>query len=77
MCNADPAPLYTWGHTYIGYGQQHKCRSWDALRNYASENSACFADSADGRSMEDMFGQCDHGDGLIHATEQERTPVHG
>lgn len=70
MCNADSAPLYTYGSTYVGYGQIHKCKDWDALRDYATENSACF-DGNEEVSLLEQFGHCDHGDGLIFGTPQK------
>ena len=68
MCNADSTPLYTFGSTYVGYGQPHQCRSWDGLRDFATENSACYAEEGD--TLEQHFGHCDGGDGLILGTSQ-------
>lgn len=64
MCVADDTPLYTWGQNIAGDGQLRKCRNWDKLRDWAGENSACYADFKDrdgGR-----FDACDEGtDGIV------------
>ncbi|KAH6091097.1 hypothetical protein HBI40_166480 [Parastagonospora nodorum] len=65
MCNADNTPLYGHGDGTSGDGQMHQCKSWTALRNYATRNSACFRDGKPGMTLEDRFGVCDNGtDGL-------------
>ncbi|EUC46254.1 hypothetical protein COCMIDRAFT_93339 [Bipolaris oryzae ATCC 44560] len=71
MCHADNTPLYGHGHGIAGDGQLHQCRDWNALRDYATKNTACFRDGTPGMSFEDRFGVCDDGtDGL-----EERVPV--
>lgn len=71
MCHADNTPLYGLGHGIAGDGQLHQCRDWNALRDYATKNTACFRDGKPGMSFEDRFGVCDDGtDGL-----EERGPV--
>lgn len=68
MCHADNTPLYTIGDHTAGDGQTHVCKDWDALRNYATENSACFRDRVAFETLEEQFGHCDDGtDGLSPA----------
>lgn len=69
MCNADNTPLYTFGDMTAGDGQIHKCRNWDQLRNFASENSACYKDSVEDIPLGDHFGFCDDGEDGIPAKE--------
>jgi hypothetical protein len=65
MCSADNTPLYGHGDGTAGDGQVHQCRDWNALRDYATANTACFRDGEPGMSLEDQFGVCDDGtDGL-------------
>ncbi|KAH8696759.1 hypothetical protein BGW36DRAFT_298046, partial [Talaromyces proteolyticus] len=68
-CNADSHPLYTFSGTQVGYGQQHKCRDWNALRDFATEHSACFLIGS--KSFEENFGFWHDGDGLINRTERK------
>lgn len=37
------------------------CRDWDALRDYATEHSACFKDRVAFEPLRDQFGHCDGG----------------
>lgn len=68
MCVADDTPLYTWGQSIAGDGQLRKCRNWDKLRDWAGENSACYADFKDAEGG--TFDACDEGtDGIILAGE--------
>jgi len=39
LCHADNLPLYNFGDDTAGDGQMHQCRSWDVLKNYATENT--------------------------------------
>ncbi|KXS95771.1 hypothetical protein AC578_1735 [Pseudocercospora eumusae] len=65
MCHADNTPLYTQGKHTSGDGQVHMCRDWSALRDYATERSACFRDRLGQESLSEQFGHCDDGtDGL-------------
>ncbi|KAL1617275.1 hypothetical protein SLS56_011046 [Neofusicoccum ribis] len=65
MCHADNTPLYGAGDHKAGDGQLHRCKSWAALRDYATANTACFRDGKPGWTLEDRFGHCDDGtDGL-------------
>lgn len=65
QCNADSTPLYTFGDFTVGDGQLHKCRDWNQLRDFATENSACYKDSVDPVPLKEHFGFCDDGsDGL-------------
>ncbi|KAF2091929.1 hypothetical protein K490DRAFT_32411, partial [Saccharata proteae CBS 121410] len=67
QCHADNTPLYSLGDHTSGDGQLHKCKDWGALRDYASENSACFRDAEPGQKLTlgEHFGYCDSGeDGL-------------
>lgn len=64
MCAADDTLLYTTGHKDAGHGQLRMCRDWDALRAWATEHSACYADH-EWPSSRTRWGQCDGGvDGL-------------
>lgn len=64
MCVADDTPLYTWGQSIAGDGQLRKCRNWDKLRDWAGENSACYADFKDAEGG--TFDACDEGtDGIV------------
>ena len=66
MCNADNTPLYTFGDKTAGDGQLHRCRDWNELRKFASENTACYRDSVGDIPLGEHFGYCDDGfDGLI------------
>jgi hypothetical protein len=48
-----------------------KCRSWDALRDFATDHSACYRDFPPGVdhdkfSLGEHFGYCDDGtDGIV------------
>ncbi|KAB2569894.1 Cyclochlorotine biosynthesis protein R [Lasiodiplodia theobromae] len=65
MCHADSTPLYGVGDHMAGNEQVHSCKSWTALRDYATANTACFHDGQPGWTLEDHFSQCDDGtDGL-------------
>jgi len=67
MCNADATPLYTFGDNTAGHGQLHKYKSWDALREFATENKACYRNSIEDVLLKEHFGYCDdRHDGLIH-----------
>lgn len=59
VCNADATPLYTFGDKTAGDGQMHKCRSWQQLRDYATENSACYRDSVADIPLGQHFGHCE------------------
>lgn len=64
MCVADDTPLYTWGQNIAGDGQLRKCRNWDRLRDWAGENTACYADFKDREGG--RFDACDEGtDGIV------------
>ncbi|GAD93057.1 hypothetical protein TRV_04086 [Paecilomyces variotii No. 5] len=66
QCNADNTPLYTFGDFTAGDGQIHKCKDWNQLRDFATENTACYRDSAKAIPLGDHFGFCDDGnDGVI------------
>lgn len=68
QCNADNTPLYVFGDGTAGDGQLHKCRDWNALRDFATDNTACYRDSAKPIILGDHFGYCDDGnDGVIDA----------
>ncbi|EME83135.1 uncharacterized protein MYCFIDRAFT_46958 [Pseudocercospora fijiensis CIRAD86] len=68
MCHADITPLYTQGKHKSGDGQVHMCRDWSALRDYATEHSACFRDRVGQETLGQQFGHCDDGnDGLEDA----------
>lgn len=62
VCNADNTPLYTFGDKTAGNGQLHQCRDWSQLRDYATENTACYRDIIEDVPLGDHFGFCDDGD---------------
>lgn len=62
VCNADNTPLYTFGDFTAGDGQLHQCRNWTELRNYATEQTACYKDTLEDVPLGDHFGFCDEGD---------------
>lgn len=68
MCHADNTPLYTIGDHTAGNGQIHLCRDWDALRDYATESSACFHDRVGFETLEEQFGHCDGGNDGVAAS---------
>ncbi|MCJ1310854.1 hypothetical protein MMC25_004522 [Agyrium rufum] len=64
-CKADSSPLYTFGDKTAGNGQLHQCRDWTELRDFATQNTACYRDSVGDIPLKDHFGFCDDGkDGL-------------
>ncbi|KAF2176462.1 hypothetical protein K469DRAFT_698429 [Zopfia rhizophila CBS 207.26] len=71
MCKADNTPLYLFGDDTAGDEQYRKCNSWKALRDFATDHSACYRDTppdADKStfSLGAHFGFCDGGyDGLV------------
>lgn len=48
MCKADNTPLYVFGDDTAGDEQYRKCNDWDALRDFATDNSACYRDTPPG-----------------------------
>lgn len=63
MCTADDNLFYTTGHRDAGYGQVVHCKDWDALREWATERTACYHDF-EGEAA-GHWGRCDGGeDGL-------------
>lgn len=69
VCNADNTPLYTFGDKTAGNGQLHRCRDWGQLRDYATENTACYRDIVEDVPLGDHFGSCDDGDdGVVGLT---------
>ncbi|KAF6229301.1 hypothetical protein HO133_007417 [Letharia lupina] len=61
-------PLYTFGDKTAGDGQLHRCRDWNELRDFATENTACYRDSVGDIPLGEHFGYCDEGvDGLTAA----------
>ena len=42
------------------------CKDWSALKEYATEHSACFRDRVGNETLAEQFGQCGDGsDGLL------------
>lgn len=67
MCNADNTALFTFGGDTIGHGQLRKCHSWDQLRDWATEHSACYNVDPAEMPLRDRFGACDNGfDGMVY-----------
>ncbi|KAF2805007.1 uncharacterized protein BDZ99DRAFT_451564 [Mytilinidion resinicola] len=71
MCKADNTPLYLFGDDTAGDEQYRKCNNWDVLRQFATDNSACYRDTPPDVDKNTFplgahFGYCDGGyDGLI------------
>jgi len=64
MCHADGTLLRTYGQRDAGTQQTVMCRDWDALRDWATAHTACYADF-EYPSTETRWGKCDGGeDGL-------------
>ena len=64
MCQADDTLLWTSGHGTAGVNQTRQCRDWDALRDWATKNTACYHDFTPEKGQT-RWGKCDHGvDGL-------------
>ena len=61
MCHADDTLLYTTGHRDAGVNQTRQCRDWDALREWATERTACYFDY-EAPIGETRWGKCDGGD---------------
>ena len=58
--------LYSWGHNVAGDGQLRECKSWEALRDWATRNTACYRDGTEPVPISEHFGHCDNGtDGLV------------
>ncbi|KUI55416.1 hypothetical protein VP1G_02846 [Cytospora mali] len=54
MCHADDTLLYSTGHHDAGVQQTKMCRSWDALRDWASGQNAQWKDHINPRSEGDI-----------------------
>ncbi|KAK2742663.1 hypothetical protein FQN55_007782 [Onygenales sp. PD_40] len=71
MCKADNHPLYIFGDDTAGDEQYRKCNSWESLRQFATDHSACYRDTPLDVDPETFplgahFGYCDGGyDGLV------------
>jgi hypothetical protein len=60
--------LYTLGRHTSGDGQWHMCKDWSAMREYATERSACFRDRVGNETLREQFGECPEvgtGDGVL------------
>ncbi|KAI7773005.1 hypothetical protein LA080_012496 [Diaporthe eres] len=66
MCHADDTLLYSTGHHDAGVRQTKMCRSWDALREWASERNAQWKDHINPRPEGEIWWNFDDGgdDGL-------------
>lgn len=60
QCTAGDTLLHTWGKNTTGDGQQRRCRDWSALRNWASEHTACYRDSSKPIPLMDHLDHCDN-----------------
>ena len=66
MCTAGETLLYSWGRNITGDGQFRKCKDWGALRDWATQNAACYRDSTTPIPLYNHFGYCDNGtDGFV------------
>lgn len=66
MCHADDTLLYSTGHHDAGVRQTKMCRSWDALRDWASGRNAQWKDHINPRPEGEIWWNFDDGgdDGL-------------
>lgn len=66
MCQANDELLIITGHGHTnGFNQTRQCRSWDALRDYATAHTACYWDDEIPSDRESRWKMCDDGsDGL-------------
>ena len=66
MCDASTDLFYTWGREHTGKGQIRECKDWSALRQWATEHTACDPDDAENRNAV-LNQQICHGpsDGLL------------
>ncbi|EFE41137.1 hypothetical protein TRV_04086 [Trichophyton verrucosum HKI 0517] len=71
ICKADSTPLYLYGDDTAGDEQYRKCKDWDALRQFATDHSACYMDTPRDADPDTFpfgahFGHCDDGtDGVV------------
>jgi hypothetical protein len=55
MCHADDTLMYTTGHHDAGVNQTKQCRSWDALRDWATVRSAHWKDHINPRPEGELW----------------------
>ncbi|KUJ12586.1 uncharacterized protein LY89DRAFT_722161 [Mollisia scopiformis] len=82
VCKADTTPLYVFGDDTAGDEQYRKCNSWDALRQFATDNTACYRDTPKGVDQStfpfgDHFGYCDGGYDGVKQGERRGPWKHG
>ncbi|KAF2202559.1 hypothetical protein GQ43DRAFT_470784 [Delitschia confertaspora ATCC 74209] len=82
ICKADNTPLYSFGDNTVGDEQYRKCNSWDVLRDFATENSACYRDIPLDRDpstflLGEHFGYCDGGYDGVKMGERAGPWKHG
>lgn len=82
ICKADNTPLYVFGDDTAGDEQYRKCNNWDALRQFATENSACYRDTPAGVNKDTFalgshFGYCDGGYDGVKDGERRGPWKHG
>jgi len=67
MCgNSGDTLLYTWGRNETGDGQIRKCIDWNSRKQWAKENTACYADDDHPIPLYDHFDHCENDDDGIH-----------
>jgi hypothetical protein len=59
ICKADNTPLYSFGTLSTGDEQYRQCNSWNSLRDFATDNSACYRETPPGVEEED-FSLAEH-----------------
>lgn len=71
ICNADDTKLEVLGDDTAGVFTQRQCRDWDAVRNYAASNTACYRDQQyPEQPLRDQFIKCTvTDDGILHPFE--------
>ena len=60
--NSGDTLLYTRGRNETGDGQIRKCIDWNSRKQWAKENTACYADSDHPIALNDHFGHCENDD---------------
>lgn len=65
QCHAPSDPLYTWGNFTTGDGQNHMCRDWTQLRDWAYDHRTCDKQTGEQDPLLDLYGGCASHDGLL------------
>ncbi|EZF36239.1 hypothetical protein H109_03621 [Trichophyton interdigitale MR816] len=82
ICKADSTPLYLYGDDTAGDEQYRKCKDWNALRQFATDHSACYMDTPRDADPDTFpfgahFGHCDDGTDGVMEGERRGNWKHG